>query len=280
MTRNRLAVIWVGVALGIGLLFMALVQIRTWVFDLQASVDRVAANNKLYQSKLEEALAQLQQLDRQAQTKSSRPNSPAPQNGPHLAQAPVQKKAPSPPKALPMKTKTSADPLRTYKVCYRVKNGERLTDISKRFRVSVDELRNWNGLKAANTVMAGQSLDIYTTTTTDRLGTMASARGSGNAGTTSKKRQDASTPEAVAQPPADDQGTETEVRESVTDTPIPTEREQPVSMDNDTYIVQPGDNLERIGRIHGTGWRPIADVNGIDNPNAIYAGQILRIPAR
>jgi len=280
MTRDRLAFVWVGVAVGIGLLFVALVQIRAWVFDLQARVDQVAASNKLYQSKMEEALAKLQQPDRQAQTESSRPNSPAPQNGPALPEAPVQEKAPSPPKAPPMEKETSTEPLRTYKVCYRVKRGEHLTEISKRFRVSVDKLRNWNGLKATDTVMAGQALDIYTTTTTDRLGTMASARGSGNAGTTRKKREEASRAEAETQPPADDQGTETEVRQSVPDAPIPSQKEQSDSTDDNTYIVQPGDNLQSIGRIHGTGWRSIADVNGIDNPNAIHAGQSLRIPAR
>jgi LysM repeat protein len=270
----------VGVAVGIGLLFVALVQIRAWIFDLQARVDQVAADNKLYQSKLEEALARLPQPDQQAQTESSRPSKPAPRNGPALAEAPVQEKAPSPTKAPPVKTKTSTEPLRTYKVCYRAKRGEDLTEISERFRVSVDQLRNWNGLKATDTVMAGQALDIYTRTTTDRLGYMASARGSAKANTTRKKREEDSTVEAETLPRADDQGTETEVGESVPDTQISSQKEQPVSADDDTYIVQPGDNLERIGRIHGRGWRSIADVNGIDNPNAIYAGQILRIPAR
>jgi LysM repeat protein len=269
-----------GVAVGIGLLFVALVQIRAWVFDLQARVDQVASDNRLYQRKLEEALAKLHQPDQQAQTESSRPSSPAPRNGPALAKAPVQEKAPSPPKAPPVKTKTSTEPLRTYKVCYPVKRGENLAEIGKRFRVSVDQLRNWNGLKATDTIVAGQPLDIYTTTTTDRLGTMASARGSGDAGTTRKKREEASRAEAETLPPVDDQGTETAVGESVPDTPIASQKEEPFSTDDNTYIVQPGDNLQRIGRIHGTGWRSIADVNGIDNPNAIHAGQTLRIPVR
>ena len=251
MSRDRSAAVWVGVSVGIGVLFLALVQIRAWVFDLQASVEKIAGDNKLYQCKLEEALASLQQSDQKPQAEPSPSDKPTPRNGPAVTEAPVQEKVHTPPKAPPVTTKASTEPLRTYKVCYRIKRGENLSEISERFRVTVDQMRNWNGLKPTDTVIAGQALDIYTTTTTDRLGYMASAR-----------------------------VTESEVGESVTDTAIPAQQEEVVSTDENDYIVQPGDNLERIGRIHGTGWKTIANENGIDNPNTIYAGQILKIPAR
>jgi len=46
-----------------------------------------------------------------------------------------------------------------------------------------------------------------------------------------------------------------------------------------TYVVQPGDNLFRIGLKYGISWVQIAEANGITNPNQIYVGQVLKIPA-
>lgn len=45
------------------------------------------------------------------------------------------------------------------------------------------------------------------------------------------------------------------------------------------YIVQPGDNLFRIGLKFNMLWTVIAARNGITNPNAIYPGQRLIIPS-
>lgn len=45
-----------------------------------------------------------------------------------------------------------------------------------------------------------------------------------------------------------------------------------------TYVVQPGDNLFRIGLKFGISWVQIAEANGIVNPNQIYVGQVLKIP--
>ncbi|MBT9595895.1 MAG: peptidoglycan DD-metalloendopeptidase family protein [Vitreoscilla sp.] len=44
-----------------------------------------------------------------------------------------------------------------------------------------------------------------------------------------------------------------------------------------TYTVKPGDTLMRIGLETGQGWRDIARWNGIDNPNLIEVGQMLRV---
>jgi LysM repeat protein len=46
-----------------------------------------------------------------------------------------------------------------------------------------------------------------------------------------------------------------------------------------TYVVQPGDTLAKIAARYGTSWYDIATVNNISNPNLIYAGQVLVIPA-
>ena len=44
-----------------------------------------------------------------------------------------------------------------------------------------------------------------------------------------------------------------------------------------TYTVKAGDTLMRIGLETGQGWRDIARWNGIDNPNLIEVGQVLRV---
>lgn len=46
-----------------------------------------------------------------------------------------------------------------------------------------------------------------------------------------------------------------------------------------TYVVQRGDTLAKIAARYGTTWRDIAVANNISNPNLIYAGQVLIIPA-
>jgi len=45
-----------------------------------------------------------------------------------------------------------------------------------------------------------------------------------------------------------------------------------------TYIVQPGDNLFRIGLKYGISWIQIAEANGLVNPNIIKVGDTLKIP--
>lgn len=58
------------------------------------------------------------------------------------------------------------------------------------------------------------------------------------------------------------------------DTPTPT----PPPDAETTYVVQPGDNLYRIGRMYNMSWVEIAEANGIVNPNRILVGQVLTIP--
>lgn len=46
-----------------------------------------------------------------------------------------------------------------------------------------------------------------------------------------------------------------------------------------THVVQPGEHLSQIARQYGVDWMSIARANNIANPNTIYAGQTLIIPA-
>lgn len=44
-----------------------------------------------------------------------------------------------------------------------------------------------------------------------------------------------------------------------------------------TYTVQPNDTLSGIASAYGTSWQRLADINGIENPDIIYVGQVLKI---
>jgi LysM repeat protein len=45
------------------------------------------------------------------------------------------------------------------------------------------------------------------------------------------------------------------------------------------HTVQQGETLSSIARRYGTTWQKVAQANGLVNPNQIYAGQKLKIPA-
>ncbi len=53
---------------------------------------------------------------------------------------------------------------------------------------------------------------------------------------------------------------------------------QPTDGNYTYYVVQPGDNLFRIGLKFGMSWVYIAEANGIVNPHYIVTGQVLKIP--
>jgi len=53
----------------------------------------------------------------------------------------------------------------------------------------------------------------------------------------------------------------------------------PPASGSDYYVVQDGDTLFSIGWLYGVNPYAIAEANGLYNPNYIYAGQVLYIPA-
>lgn len=57
----------------------------------------------------------------------------------------------------------------------------------------------------------------------------------------------------------------------------PIQPSKPVQ-DFTTYIVKSGDTLSGIASKFGTTYQNLAQINGIANPNIIYAGQILKVP--
>ncbi len=107
---------------------------------------------------------------------------------------------------------------------YRVRRGDTLSSIARRFGTTVNALVRVNGLANANTIYAGQRLSIP--------GPGGSSGGQGEASSGGK-----------------------------------------------VYTVRRGDTLASIAYRHGTTAAAIASANGLRNPNLIYRGQKLRIPA-
>jgi LysM repeat protein len=80
------------------------------------------------------------------------------------------------------------------------------------------------------------------------------------------------TPLAVSQAPVPIPG--------ATPTPVPAPASAaPAAPVAGVHIVQPGENLYRIGLRYGVRYPDLAAANGISNPNQIYAGQELIIPS-
>jgi len=60
---------------------------------------------------------------------------------------------------------------------------------------------------------------------------------------------------------------------------VPAVEEAPTEEEAETYTIQYGDNLYRIGLKYDMPWEKIAEANGISNPDVIIAGEELTIPA-
>lgn len=65
--------------------------------------------------------------------------------------------------------------------------------------------------------------------------------------------------------------------ESEKPTPPP---DPPPSQTTISYRIRPGDTLSKIADRYGTTAEALAQLNGIANPNRIYAGQVIRIPVK
>lgn len=60
--------------------------------------------------------------------------------------------------------------------------------------------------------------------------------------------------------------------------PVPVPAPAPQPSGGGTYVVQRGDTLSGIAAKFGTTWQTLQSLNGIPNPNLIYAGQTLKVP--
>jgi len=143
-----------------------------------------------------------------------------------------------------------------------VRVGDNLTRIAAHYGVSVNDIVRTNGIRNPNLIWAGQRLRIPTEN-----------------GTTT---EDDSEPVVAAQslqpvtPHAPGAGTplDGEVESLAQNEP-----NSAVSSGETVHVVRRGEILSRIAARHGTTVAAIARVNGLRNPNFIWAGQRLRIPS-
>lgn len=56
--------------------------------------------------------------------------------------------------------------------------------------------------------------------------------------------------------------------------------EEPIPARENTYTVKAGDTLSSIAQKFGTTYQKIASLNGISNPNLIFVGDVLKLPAK
>lgn len=53
----------------------------------------------------------------------------------------------------------------------------------------------------------------------------------------------------------------------------------PVAAGTQTYVIRRGDTLSGLAQQYGTTVNELVRLNGISNPNLIYAGETIRVPA-
>lgn len=165
---------------------------------------------------------------------------------PDTMAAPTQAAPANPAPAANPAPPTSAAP-----VYYTVQVGDTLNIIARKFNITWQDLASANNLADANHIVPGQQLVIPG----------ASAPGGS-----------ATVPDIPAQPAAP--------------TPIPPTAVLPAAAPAQaaangvrTHVVQPGEGLAAIGRAYGVSWPTIAAANNIADPNTIYPGMVLQIPA-
>jgi LysM repeat protein len=128
-------------------------------------------------------------------------------------------------------------------VYHTVQRGETLASIARAYGVAWPDIAAANGLSNPNQIFGGQQLLI------------PSATGSTVAAVAPASANPAPAVVDPAPAPAAATGTER------------------------THVVQAGEHLAAIARAYGIGWPTIARANNITDPNQIYAGQVLIIPA-
>ncbi|GAB4518746.1 MAG: hypothetical protein OHK0046_26750 [Anaerolineae bacterium] len=126
-------------------------------------------------------------------------------------------------------------------VIHVVQPGESLTLIAQQYNTTVEQILQANNISNPNRILRGQELQIWT------------------AQTVNEAVEDMLEAEAAEED-------ESLVAGVAPQTTI-------------TYTVQPGEHLSQIAKRYGITWTTLAEFNGITNPDRVFAGQTLVIPA-
>jgi LysM repeat protein len=149
---------------------------------------------------------------------------------------------------------------------YTVQPGDTVASIAGAFGVPLATIMTANGMAAPGAIGAGQKLAIPGGGELPTVQTPSP---------TPEQPGLTPTPTPTATPTVTSTPTATATR-TPTSTPEVTPSPQPTPV---TYIIQPGDTLEDIAARFGVDVKSLAAANGITDPNLIYFGQELIIPA-
>jgi LysM repeat protein len=183
------------------------------------------------------------------------PDAPEPAPAAPAAPEPVPA-APQPAPAAPTSVApapVAADPAEP--IVYVLRPGDNLTHIARDYGTTVEDILAANGITDPNRIYAGQALVIPSGATDVDADASEPAPQPAAA---------ASVPTAVVEDPA--QAADDADDASTADA-------------QETYTVAPGDSALKIARRFGIDEDSLLQANNISNPNRVYVGQVLTIPA-
>ena len=172
------------------------------------------------------------------------------------------------------------DSINTESINYTVQRGNTLSEIARRFGTTVQEIASINNISNPNLIFPGQVLRILTNSTVN--GSETRATGSitytverGNTLSQIAREYDVTVNSIVEindiqNPNLIFPGEKLRITDSTVETLNPV-------LQNNFYTVRRGDTLTSIARKFGVTVNYLVNLNGIRNPNLIYAGQIIRI---
>lgn len=172
------------------------------------------------------------------------------------------------------------DSINTESIYYIVKRGDTLSEIASRYGTTAQEIANINSIENPNLIYPGQVLKILTNSTINGSETRATGSISytvkrGN--TLSQIANDYGVTVShivelndIQNPNLIYPGEKLRITESTNETLNPV-------LQNNYYAVQRGDTLSSIARKYNVTVQYLVILNGIRNPNLIYAGQIIKV---
>lgn len=172
------------------------------------------------------------------------------------------------------------DNINTETVFYTVQAGDTLSEIASRYGTTVQELVDINNLANPNLIFPGETLRIATNSTVQGSET----RGAGSITYTVQRGNTLSqiasaygvTVSQIAEtnniqnPNLIYPGEKLRITQSTSTTLNPV-------IQNNYYTVQRGDTLSGIARRYGVTVQYLVNLNGIQNPNLIYPGQLIKV---
>lgn len=143
--------------------------------------------------------------------------------------------------------------LKAQPASYKVEAGDSLTELAKRFNLSISELASANNLTPTSNLILGRTIVIPVAGSNNNGGTKASS-------TSVSKSQ----PTTIRNPPAVEASSNTTSGKNLSNT--------------ETYKVQPGDGLIALAKRFGVSVADLAETNNIATSAQLQLGQTIKVP--